>query len=304
MASRIRFFKELAPKFHRLKDRILEIGLVKFLTRVFKEFGYDDGGTMAAGAAYYVFLSIFPLILLLIAIAGLFLPSQAVQEQLFSFFRSNIPGSEDVIQSNIQNIIRARGTLGTVGILGALWAGSGAVAAAARAINRAWDITTEMEFYLKKIRDIGLTLGLGILFILSLSAGAIFTLDFIRELPALGSVAVFIGSRVIAFLLSYAVFLILFKVVPNTRTYWRYTWFPALITAILFEIGRFLTFYYLTNLTDYEQVYGSVASVIVLLAWIYYSSIIVVLGAELTSEYGRMRRGISRGFPSHSVARP
>jgi membrane protein len=290
--------------FKRLKDRILQNGLVKFLMRVISEFGNDDGGTQAAGVAFYAFLSIFPLILGLIGLLGFFLNSAAIQDQLFSFFRENIPGAVDVLQSNIENVQSLRGTLGIIGVLGLLWSGSGVMAAVGHAINISWDIHREIQYYWKKLRDIGLTLGIGLLFVLSLASSAIFSFVPVGNIPVIGSSLVQIGLRVISFLLAWGMFLILFKIIPNAKTFWRYIWFGALVTAVLFEIGRTLVFFYLTNFSNYAMVYGSIASVIILLVWIYYSAIIVILGSELTAEYGRLRRGIGQGTPSHSLANP
>jgi membrane protein len=290
--------------FKRLKDRIFQNGLVKFLMRVFSEFGDDGGGTLAAGVAYYVFLSLFPLILGLIGLLGFFLNSAQIQDQLFNFVNSNVPGAKDVLQNNIQAVISLRGTLGIVGVIGLLWSGSGAVAAVANAINIAWDVHKEIQYYWKKLRDIGLTIGLGLLLVISLGLSAAFSFMPVESVPVIGSALVQLGLRVISFLIAWAIFLILFKIIPNSRTYWRDVWFGALVTALLFELGRSLVFYYLTTFSNYKMVYGSIASVIVLLIWIYYTSLIVIIGAELTSEYGRLRRGIGQGVHSHSIANP
>jgi membrane protein len=286
------------------KDRILGNNLVKFLMRVFQEFGDDDGPTMAASISYYVFLSAFPLILALIGLLGYVLPSASVQEQLFAYFRSNIPGAVDVLQNNIEQVISYRGTLGIVGIIGLLWSGSGAMGAISHSINRSWDIYREIQFYLSIPRNIGLTIGIGILFFLSLSASIIFNFVPLQNIPVVGSALVQIGIRAISFFLVWAIFLILFKLIPNTKTYWRHIWFGSLVTAVLFEVGSTLAFFYLNNFSNYKIVYGPIASVILLLVWIYYSAIIFIIGSEFTSEYGRLRRGINRGVHSHSVARP
>ncbi len=291
-------------RLRQFRDQLSEVGLIKFLKRVFQEFGADDGTTMAAGIAYYSFLAAFPLILALIGLLGYFLPSAEVQDRLFEFFRNNIPGAVDVLQNNIQSVINLRGTLGALGILGLLWSGTGAISAVGHAINKAWDIPREIQFYWNMLRNFGLTLGLGLLLFFSLGSSVIFTLAPVQNIPLVGSALVQAGLRVISFLLAWVIFLVLFKVIPNTKTWWRHIWFGALVTAVLFEIGRSLTFLYLTGFSNYQMVYGAVASVIVFLVWIYYSAIIVIIGAELTAEYGRMRRGVSRGIHSHSVANP
>ena len=104
-----------------------------------------------------------------------------------------------------------------------------------------------------------------------------------------------VGSRLVAFLLILAVFLLIYKTIPNTRTYWRYIWQGALLAAVLFELARTLFIFYLENFANYQLIYGSIASIIVLLVWIYYSAFIMILGAEFTFQYGRMRHPVTTG---------
>lgn len=291
-------------RFIRIKRRLLSISLVKFLLRVWSEMSRDDGIHMAAGIAYYAFLSLFPLLLGLIGLLGLVLPSQAVQDQIFSFVQDNIPGAVDVIENNIRNVIQLRGVLGIVGIVGLLWTGSGLLSAYGHSINQAWDISRELPFYLKKLRDIGLTVGLGILFFLSLGSGAVLDFVPVGEIPVAGNYLVRIFLRIVSFSLAFVIFLILFKIMPNTRTYWRHIWPGALVTALLFEIGRAAIQFYINNFGNYQAVYGAIASVIALLVWIYYSAIIGILGAEFTAEYSRRQQGIRRRSHSHSTLTP
>ena len=102
-----------------------------------------------------------------------------------------------------------------------------------------------------------------------------------------------------SFVLVLAVFLMLYKFVPNTKTYWRYIWIGAIVAAALFETTKNLFILYLNNFTNFGSVYGTLASVVVLLLWAYLSGLILILGAELSSEYGRIRRGAERGMLLH-----
>jgi membrane protein len=298
------FFQRSRAKIKNIQEQILGIRFIKFIMRVMTEMSQDDGTNMAAGIAYYAFLSIFPLILGLIGLLGLFLPSQTVQTQIFSFIQQNLPGAGSVVEENVRNVIQLRGTLGIIGILGLLWTGSGIISAAGHAINRAWDINKELQFYLKKPRDLGLTIGLGTLFFLSLGSGAIFSFVPVGSIPFIGEYAVQFVLRILSFILAFIIFLILFKVIPNTKTWWRHIWVGAVFTALLFEIGRIAFLFYIDNFGNYQMVYGTIGSVIALLIWIYYSAIIVILGAELTAEYSRLRRGVSKGTHSHTSANP
>jgi membrane protein len=250
---------------------------------------------MAAGVAYYAILSLFPLMLGLIAVLGLFLPSETIQEELFEFFERNLPGATDVLQQNIEDVIRLRGAIGAVSLVLLFWSASAMFGAISRAINRAWDIHRDRPFHIRKLRDITMAFGTGILFALSVGATSALSILPSTDLPVLGAAAN-VGTRLLAFLPSLAIFLLLYKFIPNTKTYWRFVWPGALLAAILFEIAKSLFVLYLDRFANYEQVYGSVGSVIALLVWIYFSAFILILGAEFSAEYGRMRRGVGRGI--------
>ncbi|CAI8045218.1 UPF0761 membrane protein ASA_4118 [Geodia barretti] len=91
------------------------------------------------------------------------------------------------------------------------------------------------------------------------------------------------------------IFLLMYKLLPNTKTYWRYVWPGAVTGAVLFEISKNFFILYLDRFASYQNVYGSIAPVIVLLFWTYVGSLIVLLGAEVCSEYERMKNNVDRG---------
>ena len=164
------------------------------------------------------------------------------------------------------------------------------------AINRAWDISRYRPFFTRKARELGMALSTGILFLLSLGASAILSiLRGLFGLPVAQLIIVEAGSRLVAFLLILTVFLLLYKFIPNTRTRWRYVWPGALLAAILFEIAKTLFMFYLENFANYQLIYGSITSIIGLLIWIFYSAFIMILGAEFTYQYGRMRHLVTTG---------
>ena len=297
MANQIRRFKE---SLHRAKDRLLKITAVQLIYRTAEKLGDIDATHRAAGVAYYAFLSIFPLLLGLIAIFGFFLPSANLQDALLNYVGDNIPGATNILKQNITSIIELRGAMGVLSIVIFFWGASAMFGAISLAINRAWDISRyRRSFFTRKASELGMVSGIGILFLLSLGTSAIISIIFrALKLPAADLVIVNAGSRLVAFLLILAVFLLLYKLIPNTSTYWRDIWPGALLAAILFEIARTLFIFYINNLANYQLIYGSIASIIVLLVWIYYSAFIMILGAEFTFQYGRMRHPVTAGSAS------
>ena len=145
-----------------------------------------------------------------------------------------------------------------------------------------------------------MALTVGILFALSFSSATVVrTAETLSryDVPVLGFLVQQVGQILLqgfSFILVLAIFLLIYKFMPNTKTYWKYIWPGAVLGALLFEVAKNLFIFYLERST-YQNIYGSVTPVIVLLLWAYVSSLILLAGAELSSEYGRMRNNIGRG---------
>ena len=282
---------------------IVDNSVVALGWRVFKELGDDDAAHLSAGVAYYSVFSVFPLLLGLLAISGTVFTSITLQEQFLDYVTESMPGSKEFVSENIEELVRFRGALGIGAILGLLWSGSSAFGAMSRAINRAWDVDKDRPFYVAKTLHIIIALGVGILFLLSSFASVAIELllNYSRDLGLTGHEFFLdfgLGNlmlKAIPWSITLAVFLLLYRFVPNCKTYWRYVWTGAVVAAILFEASKGIFMWYLVNVANYELIYGSVASMMVLMSWAYVSAFILILGAEISSEYGRMRNGTDRG---------
>ena len=174
------------------------------------------------------------------------------------------------------------------------WGASALFGSISLAINRAWNITKYRHLYIRKASEIGMVFGTGILFLLSLGASTFITfMDNTLNLPDLNMTIIYTGAKLIAFLLILTIFLFLYKFVPNTKTRWRDIWPGALLAAFFFEIARTLFIFYLEHFANYQLIYGTISSFIVLLVWIYYSAFILILGAEFTFQYSRKRYSVT-----------
>jgi membrane protein len=281
-----RRIKLLNTRLQNTKDRLSKITAVQLISRTVEGAGYHNAAHMAAGVSYYAILSIFPLLLGLIAVFGFILPSVNLQNELLDFFSKNLPGAADILRQNIAGIVRVRGILGILSVVVLFWSGSTMFSAISLAINRAWNVKLYRHFLIRKASELAMAVSTGMMFLVSLGASAIAAiLRGSRDLSPAILIIVDIGSRFIAFLLILLVFLLLYKIIPNTKTQWRYTWPGALLAAVLFELARALFIFYLENFANYQLIYGSVSSIIVLLVWIYYSAFIMILGAEFAFQY-------------------
>jgi membrane protein len=285
-----------AAKPKRFRDRLTLLGR-RFLekrwgqlaARTAHQLGQDGASDMAAGIAYYALLSVFPLLIGLIGLLGFLFPSELVQRQLLAFLETNMPAAVGLLQDNISSIVGMRGTLSILSLIGLLWSGGALFASIGRVTDRAWGIQKYRPYYVRKLRDLSLVLLTGIIFFISLGLTAISALVPPADLPFAVTAATFI-TRLLAFLLIFFVFLLICRYLPNTRVAWRDIWRGALIGAILFEAIRSLFTWYLTRFADFQVVYGSIASVIAFLLWIYLSAFVLIIGIELGSEYTKYRR--------------
>ena len=121
----------------KTKAYLLKVSVVQLIARTAEESGNHDAGQRAAGVAYYAIISIFPLLLGLIAVFGFFLPSLNLQDQLLKFVGNNIPGATDILKDNIANVIKLRGVMSILSIVILFWGASALFSSISLAINRA-----------------------------------------------------------------------------------------------------------------------------------------------------------------------
>ena len=269
----------------------------RLIVRTVREMSDDDATHMAAGVAYYAVFSLFPLLIGLIAIFNLLPASETRQEQLTEFVSEYLPGSEGLLKRDLE----VGGALGVIAIFGLLWSGSAIFGAVAKVVNRAWDIQKDRPIYIGKPRQMGMALVVGLMFLTSLGASTFVRIAeeyALADLPAPAFLVETGGKvflQVVSFSLMLFTFLMIYKMLPNTKTYWRYVWPGALLAAVLFEVGKASFLLYVERFASFQDAYGSAGDVLVLLLWVYVSSLILILGAELNSEYGRLREGGERG---------
>ena len=315
ISSRLRFGRLLVSKAKRraktIERRLTRIFVIDLLFRTVKEMGDDDATHMAAGVAYYALFSLFPLLLGLIAIFSYFVgePADAehgaVADDVTHFVAEYLPGSETFVSENLEILLNLRGAATVVAVLGMFWSASAVFGALSRAVNRAWDVHQDRPFYLNKTRQLLMAMGVACLFLLSFGAATLVrAAGLLGDLhaPQVSFMVNHVGTVVLqttSFVLVLSAFLLIYKFTPNTTTYWRYIWPGAIAAALLFEVTKNLFIIYLNSFASFDDTYGPLAPVIVLLLWTYVSSLIIISGAELSSEYGRLKLGISRGMPFH-----
>ena len=276
--------KRFKARVSQIGKRLLEIPLIGFIARVVDNMGKDGAGEMVGAISYYVILSLFPLLLGIIALLGFFLPHAAVQDAINKFVQSNAPGLGQLLQVNIAKVIEARGPLGIVSIIGFFWSGSAMFSAINNAVNRAWQISRLRHFAIRKLSELAMSIGTTFFLVLSMTGTAILSFFGLGS-----SLAQKILYSVLSLLLIFTAFVLIYKLVPNTRTYWRLVWPGAALAAFFFELARIAMTIYFANFANFQLVYGAIGFIIVLLIWVYFSAFILVAGAEASFEYSRTR---------------
>ena len=258
--------------------------------------GWKDDGALDLGAAlaYYTILSLAPLLLIVIAVAGLVWGREAVQGQLVGQMQG-IVGTQgaQAIQTMVANAGKhGQGVLATIlGLATILFGATGVFVQLQSALDRIWNVEPKpgagiWSFIRTRMISFGMVLGIGFLLLVSLvvtAAVAALGKWATGMLPG-GETLINILTFAVSFALITLLFAMIYKVLPDVEIAWRDVWIGAAVTALLFTIGKFLIGLYLAHSTV-ASTYGAAGSLVVLLLWIYYSSQILFLGAEFTQVY-------------------
>ena len=268
----------------------------------------DKASSLAASLAFYTILSLAPILVIVIAIAGLAFGETAVREEIVNAIQSLVGrDGADAIRLVMENAARPGHSIlaATVGIITLLFGASGVFIQLKDSLNTIWDVKLRPGRGISgTIRDyffsFGMIVGIGFLLLASLVVSA-----------ALSAFGTFLGEyiqaneillRAINFIISFAVitflFALIYKVIPDAEIAWSDVWIGAGVTSLLFTVGKFLIGLYLGH-SSVGSAYGAAGSLVILMIWVYYSAQVFLLGAEFTQVYAE-RRG-SRIKPEDSA---
>jgi len=272
------------------------------LRQTFNDWMAHSSQTMGASLAYFTVLSLSPLLVIAVAIAGLVFGKAAVQGLIVSEMR-DLVGTAGA--QTIQNILIHAKSLSSgllaslLGLITLFFGAAGVFNELRNALNKIWNVNPQssglMGIVKDELRSFGLVVGIGFLLLVSLLVSTVltaisrFAADFL-PLQLLWSFNVTVSLVVITIL-----FAVMYRVVPATNIPWSDVWIGALATAILFTLGKLLIGLYLGN-ASIGSAYGAAGSLVVLLVWVYYSAQIFLFGAEFTHVYS-MRKGSRHRYP-------
>jgi membrane protein len=254
---------------------------------------------LGASLAFYAVLSLAPLVILTIALAGSIVGIKAAQDQVLGQFQELLgPAGATAVQSMIAHAqnVRATSIASALGLLTLLFGASQIFSELQSALNKIWEIDTFktggiLALIRQRFFSFGLVLSIGLLLLVSLlmSAALAAAGKFMGGVLPLPEWILHGFDFVLSVIGTSALFTLIFHYIPDAPTNWRHSWIGGLVTAALFSFGKFLIGLYLGK-AGIGTEYGEAGSLVVVVVWVYYSSQIFFFGAELTHVLSRHPR--------------
>ena len=273
--------------------KIKEVG--KVIIQAFKSFGEDKIPKYSASLAYTTVFSFGPLLIVIIFICSIFFGQEATQGKIYSQMQQFVGKDAALqLQTIIQNasISNKRSFAAVIGIVTLILGATAVFAEIQDSINTIWGFKAKPKKGLWKIirnrfLSFSVIVSLGFLLLVSLAISAILEglSDHLKaSFPNVTVVIFYILNLIISFIVITSLFAVIFKVLPDAKTKWKDILPGALASGILFMIGKFAISFYIGK-SHVGTTYGAAGSLVVLLLWVYYSAIILYLGAEFAKTW-------------------
>jgi membrane protein len=269
-------------------------GLWQVLKKSFAGFGDYKIPKISASLAYYTVFSMGPLMIVIIYLASFFYGRESIEGEIYGQLNGFI-GSDAAAQ--VQEIIKnatitGSGIAAIIGVVTLLIGATGVFAEIQDSINTIWGLKPKPKLGLAKLiqsrlLSFGLIGSLGFLLLVSLAATAVVEGIGARlkaMFPDVGVVLFYIVNLLLTLGVVTVLFAVIFKVLPDAKIKFKDVWPGAIATSLLFLLGKFAISFYISQ-SNIGSTYGTAGSLVVLLVWIYYSSIILYFGAVFTKEY-------------------
>lgn len=269
------------------------------------EFYNSENLTFASSIAYYSLLSLFPFLLLLLTLFGRFAVGMN-NETLVQLVIRTLPSHFDFVIDQLAELSKAPPGLGVIGTIVMIWASMGVFGATTSAVNHAWGVEKPHSFVKHKVIALGMLAVAGLLMVAALSlvslaeiAEARWFSTLIGRFPGLAAFRGFAIQNAPTPLFVLIVGLIYYYV-PNAKVRLRDIWFGALLAGLLWRLAFSAFSWYVRDLSRFS-VHGSIAAVVVFLAWVYLSAVILLYGAEVSAAHARLHKNLPSSAPAAAV---
>jgi membrane protein len=255
----------------------------------------SDDLTFASSIAYYSLLSLFPFFLLAFALLGTAASNDADREFIFQFVLTYFPRQFEFVTTQLKQFEQSRVQLGIAGSVIMIWAAMGVFGALTSAINHAWGVDKQPNFFKHKLISLLMLVTAGALLLIGLllvSAINVAEATWFANVIAASPRLMFLQSLALKWASTLIFILIIgliFYFVPNAKVRFKDVWLGAILTGLLWRGALAAFSQYVRDLNRFS-VHGSIAAVVVFLFWVYISAVILLYGVEVTAAYARLRR--------------
>ncbi len=273
-----------------------------FGKRVFDKAGEDDIFFLAGGIAFNVLVAAVPFLLLVVAIFGYVLPTMVEdpQQVAVGYVNSLLPASPPVeafTRATVDDIIAGRTRFGLLGLALFVWTATRLIGSLRSVLRDIFDIQEDRGIVWGKIYDVKMVIVAGSLFLANTAVTVL-----IESVRTYGARWFHLGepldavqtawAALLAFGFIFLMFVLIYRYLPDRRIPWRIALVAATFTAVVWELLKGAFAWYVANVANYTTMYGTLASLIILVFWIYYSSVVFILGGEVAQVYElyRVRR--------------
>jgi len=264
----------------------------EILKNTVQEFSITDAMDFSSSIAFYLIFSLPAILIISMTITGAVYEDQVARDTLLQQFESIFgQQSADAIDKVLNNINEEKNSLVAriVGFVTLIVSATTVFVSLQDGINKIWGIKAKKEkniynFFKNRLISLAMAVSVGFLLLVTLIIDATLSLFDQQLIKLLSESGFYLASATnfgLSLLITTSVFACLFKVIPDTEVRWKNVWLGSFITTILFGIGKYLIGFYLGT-SSFGDVYGAAGSLVVLLTWIFYSSMMVLFGAQFT----------------------
>ncbi|MEO5890372.1 MAG: YihY/virulence factor BrkB family protein [Ferruginibacter sp.] len=270
-------------------------GIFLFIKKVILEFFDDNVLKYSASLSYYTVFSLAPVIIIIIAICGYIFGKDAIQGQIYGEIKDLVGSNAAIqIQETIKNTHLTKNTpvATLVSIVVLVIGGTAIFGEIQDSLNKIWGLKIKTKkvwwkLIFSRLISFSLIISLGFVLMVSLLLNALIAIigNHLNKLfSGVGKIFIPVIDNLITFLITTLIFAVIFKVLPDAKIKWKDVSVGAFITAVLFTLGKIAIGWYLGR-SNVATIFGAAGSVIIIMVWAYYSSVILYLGAECTKVY-------------------
>jgi membrane protein len=278
-----------------MKKKITMKGIWQMLLHAFKGFNDNKVLKLSGALAYFTVFSMGPMLMVMIFFADVFYGREAIEGNIYDQIHDFVgPGAAEQIQQIIRNATLSGKTTLTaiVGFITLLIGATTVFSEIQDSINMIWNLKAKpqkgwLKILINRLISFSVVVGLGFILLVSLVVNGLIEglMDNLQQrFPDLTLIIVYVVNLLITFIIITLLFAIVYKVLPDARIRWKDVIIGAMSTSVLFMLGKFAITFYIGS-SDFGSTYGTAGSFVVLLLWVYYSSVVLYFGAEFTKSW-------------------